>query len=248
MNLRHDQAMATDDTDEWPRDWPPEWALVRWAEAEVGADDRTVIVRFNATFDEDSLAPELSAELSPDVITLALRLEPVAPGGGVWVTTHREGPPDHEVTLVLPEPVAGRDLVDAWRPPPPPPVVRRTVVVGREFGPVARGRQLFLDTVDLYDERADLNYRLRPGERDGDDDRAGWDVLDWSFAAEDDLGTEYETPGGAYGGDEDELHGSRDIFPAPPPGARTLTIVVYDDMAFDTPVGRVAIRLDAEPA
>jgi hypothetical protein len=247
-----DESDDAGDADEWPTGWPPSWALVRWAEAEVGADDRTVTVRFNATFEEDSLVPTLSAELSSDAVTLALRLEPVAPNGGVWVTKYRDAPPDHEATIVLPELVEGRALVDAWRPAPPPPVVRRTLAVGREFGPVARGRQLFLDTVDLYDERADLNYRLRPGERGGDDDRAGWDVLAWSFDVEDDLGTEYETPGGAYGSDDEEVQGSRDIFPSPPSGARTLTLIVYDDdgmSEFGTSVGRVTLPLGgAEPS
>jgi hypothetical protein len=75
-----DESPDADDTEEWPSDWPPRSLLVTWAEAEVGEDDRTVTVRFNATFDEDALVPEVSAELSPDAVTLALRLDPAASG------------------------------------------------------------------------------------------------------------------------------------------------------------------------
>ena len=247
MNVRHDQAMArttrTSGRATGRRNGP-----VRWAEAEVGADDRTVIVRFNATFDEDSLAPELSAELSPDVITLALRLEPVAPGGGVWVTTHREGPPDHEVTLVLPEPVAGRDLADAWRPPPPPPSfagpwssgvssVRSRGVVSCSSTPSICTTSAPTSTTGCAPVSATATTIGPAGtcSTGASPPRTTWAPNTRLRAAR-------------TAATKTSCTGSRDIFPAPPPGARTLTIVVYDDMAFDTPVGRVAIRLDAEPA
>lgn len=98
------------------------------------------------------------------------------------------------------------------------------------FGPVANERRLTLDSIDFYDDLMAVNYRLRPGERDDDE---SVHVL-WGLEVEDDVGTEYDVPSGAYGGDQDEIHGDLDVHPAPPPTAERLTLIVVDDSGDDT--------------
>jgi len=235
-------------------DWDDEdfpWAAIRWESVDVGDDDRTITVHFSAEYDEDAVRPTIKARVAPGGITVRLSMEPKG-DGPVGIMLMKSPGSDKTVQLMLAEPVAGRPIVDAWKPPPPPPEVRQTILVNREFGPVAAGRQLWLDSIDIYDEFGCVNYRLRPGqrrvERGGEhDDEVPLHHL-WDLDVEDDLGTEYEVPSGGYGGDEEQTHGDRDFNPPPPTGAKALTLVVYDlreDQDF-IEIGRCSVTLERD--
>jgi len=212
------------DADESPtvEDWR-RLLVLPWQSAEVGPDDRTVTVRFNASFDAGEVAPRLSADLTAAEVVLRLEMVPHVTDGGLAFFRVQAGSPNHSIDLTLPEPLAGRQIVDAWQPPSAPPAPRRVIGLDREFGPVAAGRRVHLDRLEVFDDSMVLHYRLRPGEQDDDDVHLLWDL-----DVEDDLGTEYEVPSGAYGGNEREITGDREIVPVPPSTAHTLTITVID--------------------
>jgi hypothetical protein len=158
----------------------------------------------------------------------------------------------------------------------------RSLAVNERFGPLTDGRRLFIDSVDLYDDHGEVNYRLRPArpphglptrrgtwlfrdiievtddpqdvrvrqERVEEPDDGEWaDHWDagWKLEVEDDLGTTYDTPRAASSVEDDEVQGSRDFCPAPPPGARSLSLLIYtDDESAEelTPVGEVRVPLE----
>jgi hypothetical protein len=126
----------------------------------------------------------------------------------------------------------------------PSSVLVRTIAIDRELGPIAGKRRIHLDSIELYERKAFVNYRLRPGIDPDDDVRPflGWL---WEMEIEDDLGTEYYSNSGAYGGDATETEGSRDVQPAPPPEATEITLIVLDAPVKGRPkeVGRVTIPL-----
>src|SRR5438874_3514918 len=139
-----------------------EW-VIAWDAVEVGDDDRTLTVRFHAEYDEGELTPVAAARATPDAITVRLSFEPRNGVGGIWLVASPGSA--RTVELVLEEEVAGRPIVDAWKPPPPPPEIRRRIQVGAEFGPVAAGRQVSIDSIDVYDDCGRVHYRLSPGMR-----------------------------------------------------------------------------------
>jgi hypothetical protein len=169
-------------------------------------------------------------------VTIQLRLVPTsANAGAAWSWDAAT----HTAQIVLPEPVTGTpDRCRVTSTPSPLPTVRRKLTVGREFGGVALGRRYFLDSIDIFDDYAELNYRLQPGKGERD--------LGWEFAVTDDLDTDYDDDvRGAYGGDRNEIRGCRDFSPAPPPEATRLFLVIYNvSPAWQrTEVGRVTVSL-----
>src|SRR4029453_5339358 len=112
-------------SNELGEDWTSDVGLTQWHRAEIGPDDRTVTVHFGAAFSEDEAEPRLTAELSSDAVLIGLRLEPIV--FNTSFSSWTNGPSHHAIEIVLAEPVAGRPIVDAWRPPPPPPPVRKTI-------------------------------------------------------------------------------------------------------------------------
>jgi hypothetical protein len=197
---------------------------MRWHAAEVGADDRTITVRYNADFDGDKVAPRLSHHLTADKLVLRLEMIVTITMGMVTWTAQIDGAPNHSIQIVLPEPLAGRRIVDAWEPMPLPPSAHCVITLMEEFEPVANGRRLYLDSLEMYDGSMVVKYRLRPGEQDPDE------VIHmlWDLEVEDDVGTEYEVPSGGYGGHEEQITGDRDVFPSPPANARQLRVKVLD--------------------
>jgi hypothetical protein len=67
----------------------------------------------------------------------------------------------------------------------------------------------------------------------------------WDLDVEDDLGTDYDVPSGAYSGEEEQIQGDRDVRPAAPSNARTLTLIVYDVTGATDHIerGRTAVSL-----
>lgn len=126
----------------------------------------------------------------------------------------------------------------------PTSVLVRTIAIDQELGPIAGRRRIHLDNIELYERKAFVNYRLRPGIDPDDDVRPflGWL---WHIEIEDDAGTEYFSNSGAYDGDANETQGSRDMQPAPPPDATQLTLIVLDapEKGRPTEVGRVTVEL-----
>lgn len=204
------------------KSWPIE-GVAPWRSVDLGEDDRTITVHFGADFNEEELRPVISADYSEDRVTVTLRLLPVA-SSGLWFWSTGPEAWDRTAQLVLAERVVGRRIIDGWQPPPPPPPVLRTIPVTATFGPLAEDRQLHVDGIDVYDDSMSVRYRLQPGERDDDESVH----LQWDLAVVDDLGTEYDVPSGAYGGDQEEIRGDRDVHPPAPAGARWLTLIVYD--------------------
>src|SRR5262249_18131120 len=144
-------------------------------------------------------------------------------------------------TVVLDEPVAGRPIIDAWEPPPPPPPILRSLRVDATFEDIAGGRTLHLDSIDLYPHGMAVNYRLQPGQRN----RMEMVQLLCDLEVQDDIGTDYDVPSGGYGGDDQQIHGDRDVRPTAPQGATLLVLIVYDvTEAFDrTERGRTTVAL-----
>jgi hypothetical protein len=99
------------------RPWRATAFLVPWIRADVANDDRTITLSFGAEFEEDEVAPEVSAEFEPDRVKVSLRLVPVGFNAGTYGWgPNSDRPPNHAATIVLSEPVAGRLVVDAWQP------------------------------------------------------------------------------------------------------------------------------------
>jgi hypothetical protein len=67
----------------------------------------------------------------------------------------------------------------------------------------------------------------------------------WSVEIEDDLGTAYDAPGGAYREDEHSIDGSWGFTPAPPSGASQLVVIASEVNIPGPPrdVGRVVVDL-----
>lgn len=96
------------------------------------------------------------------------------------------------------------------------------VSVGARVEDVASGRSVLLERVELGDEWMRVFYRLEPGQR------SSGEHLMWSLAVEDDIGTKYYVLRGMYVAEEAEIRGDQDVEPPAPPGASSLTFVVYD--------------------
>jgi hypothetical protein len=125
----------------------------------------------------------------------------------------------------------------------------RSLAVGWELGPIANGRRLFIDSVDIYEDSALVKYRLRPGRPNRESDPFEWELTSWDLGVEDDRGTEYDALSGAFGGDEAEVQGDRDFQPPPPRDARTLTLMIYDRARSGLAAGRLTIDLrDRDPS
>jgi hypothetical protein len=112
--------------------------------------------------------------------------------------------------------------------------------------PVARevysgdGMRVVLISLEIWSGWLDLRFAMLPDPSSGG--RTQW-LLDWRV--EDDAGTTYENAGMATGGGR-QLHVTQLGFrPAPPEGARTLTLTLVDDDNQAAPLALVEIELAA---
>jgi hypothetical protein len=110
--------------------------------------------------------------------------------------------------------------------------------------PVARevysgdGMRVVLISLEIWSGWLDLRFAMLPDPSSGG--RTQW-LLDWRV--EDDAGTTYENAGMATGGGR-QLHVTQLGFrPAPPEGARTLTLTLVDDDNQAAPLALVEIEL-----
>jgi hypothetical protein len=220
----------------------PFFGVLKWQDLEI-ENDRTVTLRYSVDFHGgEPWVPRVFAKKTSMTVALGLELEPPSGSGG-GSFAFGSGLPERCVQVALHEPIADREIIDAWQPPPPPEQPIESINVGYQVGPVAGGRHLYIDSIDLYRRDGQVNYRLQPGS--DDDDEAVH--LEWDLAIEDDVGTSYEVPSGAYGGDAHEIDGVRDFDPQPPRTARLLWLIVYDTPNIDDrrEVGRVQVNLVA---
>jgi hypothetical protein len=220
----------------------PFFGVLKWQDLEI-ENDRTVTLRYSADFQGgEPWLPQVFSETTSKTVALGLKLEPPS-GTGSGFFAFGEVPADRCVQVALPEPIANRKIIDAWQPEPPPEHPTESITVGYQTGPVAGGRQLYIDSIDLYKRGGQVNYRLQPGSDDEDESV----YLEWDLAIEVDVGTSYEVPSGAYGGDAHEIDGVRDFDPQPPTTARLLWLIVYDTPNIDDrrEVGRVQVNLVA---
>jgi hypothetical protein len=116
----------------------------------------------------------------------------------------------------------------------------RVVPVAREVHREA-GMRVVLISLEIWSGWIDLRFAMLPGSSSGG--RIQW-LLDWQV--EDDAGTTYEKAGMATGGGQ-QLHVTQLGFrPAPPEGARTLTLTLVDGDEPDAPMAVVEIELATE--
>ena len=114
------------------------------------------------------------------------------------------------------------------------------VPVGREVHREA-GMRIVLISLEIWSGWFDLRFALLPGSSSSG--RMQW-LLDWQVA--DNAGTTYEKVGMATGGGR-QLHVTQIGFrPAPPEGARTLTLTLVDGDEPATPMAVIEIELAAE--
>ena len=113
--------------------------------------------------------------------------------------------------------------------------------------PVARevhreaGMRVVLISLEIWSGWIDLRFAMLPGSSSGG--RLQW-LLDWQVG--DDAGTTYEKAGMATGGGQ-QLHVTQLGFrPAPPEGARTLTLTLVDGEEPTAPMAVVEIELATE--
>ena len=103
------------------------------------------------------------------------------------------------------------------------------------------GLRVVLISLEVWSGWLDLRYVILPEEPSGPPQFAG---LDWRVA--DDAGTTYEKAGMATGGGQ-QLHVTQLGFrPAPPEGARTLTLTLVDGDDPAAPMAVVEIELATE--
>jgi Clp amino terminal domain, pathogenicity island component len=115
----------------------------------------------------------------------------------------------------------------------------RVVPVAREVHREA-GMRVVLISLEIWSGWLDLRFAMLPGSSSGG--RTQW-LLDWRV--EDDTGTVYEKAGMATGGGR-QLHVTQLGFrPAPPEGARTLTLTLVDGDDPAAPMAVVEIELPA---
>jgi len=116
----------------------------------------------------------------------------------------------------------------------------RVVPVAREVHREA-GMRVVLISLEIWSGWIDLRFAMLPGSSSGG--RIQW-LLDWQV--EDDAGTTYEKAGMATGGGQ-QLHVTQLGFrPAPPEGARTLTLTLVDGDEPTAPMAVVEIELATE--
>ena len=116
----------------------------------------------------------------------------------------------------------------------------RVVPVAREVHREA-GMRVVLISLEIWSGWIDLRFAMLPGSSSGG--RIQW-LLDWQV--EDDAGTTYEKAGMATGGGQ-QLHVTQLGFrPAPPEGARTLTLTLVDGDEPNAPMAVVEIELATE--
>ena len=84
--------------------------FLRWSRVDVGADDRTLTVYFKATYSKEMKVVATVAVNSGHVL-LVLRLVPPS-GDGFSGYLQTPSSPEHSATVVAPEPIAGRPIVD----------------------------------------------------------------------------------------------------------------------------------------
>jgi hypothetical protein len=117
----------------------------------------------------------------------------------------------------------------------------RVVPVAREVHREA-GMRVVLISLEIWSGWIDLRFAMLPGSSSGG--RMQW-LLDWQV--DDDAGTTYEKAGMATGGGQ-QLHVTQLGFrPAPPEGARTLTLTLVDGDDPAAPMAVVEIELATEP-
>ena len=115
----------------------------------------------------------------------------------------------------------------------------RVVPVAREVHREA-GWRVVLISLEIWSGWLDLRFALLPGSSSGGRQQL---LLDWQV--DDDAGTTYEQTGMATGGGR-MLHITQLGFrPAPPEGARTLTLTLVDGEEPDGPLAVVEIELRA---
>jgi Clp amino terminal domain, pathogenicity island component len=115
----------------------------------------------------------------------------------------------------------------------------RVVPVAREVHREA-GMRVVLISLEIWSGWIDLRFAMLPGSSSGG--RIQW-LLDWQV--DDDAGTTYEKAGMATGGGQ-QLHVTQLGFrPAPPEGARTLTLTLVDGDEPTAPMAIVEIDLVA---
>jgi hypothetical protein len=116
----------------------------------------------------------------------------------------------------------------------------RVVPVAREVHREA-GMRVVLISLEIWSGWIDLRFAMLPGSSSGG--RIQW-LLDWQI--DDDAGTTYEKAGMATGGGQ-QLHVTQLGFrPAPPEGARTLTLTLVDGDEPNAPMAVVEIELATE--
>jgi hypothetical protein len=116
----------------------------------------------------------------------------------------------------------------------------RVVPVAREVHREA-GMRVVLISLEIWSGWIDLRFAMLPGSSSGG--RIQW-LLDWQI--DDDAGTTYEKAGMATGGGQ-QLHVTQLGFrPAPPEGARTLTLTLVDGDEPTAPMAVVEIELATE--
>ena len=116
----------------------------------------------------------------------------------------------------------------------------RVVPVAREVHREA-GMRVVLISLEIWSGWIDLRFAMLPGSSSGG--RLQW-LLDWQVG--DDAGTTYEKAGMATGGGQ-QLHVTQLGFrPAPPEGARTLTLTLVDGDEPTAPMAVVEIELATE--
>jgi Clp amino terminal domain, pathogenicity island component len=116
----------------------------------------------------------------------------------------------------------------------------RVVPVAREVHREA-GMRVVLISLEIWSGWIDLRFAMLPGSSSGG--RMQW-LLDWQV--DDDAGTTYEKAGMATGGGQ-QLHVTQLGFrPAPPEGARTLTLTLVDGDDPAAPMAVVEIELATE--
>jgi len=116
----------------------------------------------------------------------------------------------------------------------------RVVPVAREVHREA-GMRVVLISLEIWSGWIDLRFAMLPGSSSGG--RIQW-LLDWQV--EDDAGTTYEKAGMATGGGQ-QLHVTQLGFrPAPPEGARTLTLTLVEGDEPNAPMAVVEIELATE--
>jgi hypothetical protein len=145
----------------------------KWYDAQVGDDDRTVTIRFAVDLLVGSeFVAQLTTEVLTDRVIIGLQLLPPiakdlnASCSGGFFGVGSDGPPNRSAQVVLPEPLRGRPIEDAWQPSERPAQPRRTRArtgeldalsmdprLARALAPVLRDLEATCDvTLELSDD------------------------------------------------------------------------------------------------